>query len=119
MAKYIVEYEIHVGDTVAFETDPSKPCQRGIVQDISHIPDIWVEGFEDGKYKRWCRGIDSLEVMHSDFDSGTKYVNVVDEGEPIDFVHGGDVDTKEFEELIYTHYHAKKPEDDPNQLKLF
>lgn len=117
MAKFIIEHEIHIGDSVRFHNGDG--YQYGIVQDISQMPDIWVEGFEDGKYKRWCRGINSLEVMYSDFDSGTKYVIVIDEGEPIEFVHGGNVDTKEFGELIYTYHHTKKPEDDPRQLKLF
>ena len=104
MAKYIVEYEIHVGDAVAFETDPSKPYQRGIVQDISHIPEIWVEGFEDGKYKRWCRGIESLEVISSDHDSGVSTSVEITDGEAIEFVHKGDVGTPEFNELIYTYF---------------
>lgn len=104
MAKYIIEYEIHVGDTVAFETDPSKPCQRGIVQDISQLPDIWVEGFEDGKYTRWCRGIDSLEVISSEHDSGVHTSGEFEEHEVFDFVHKGDVGTPEFKELIYSHF---------------
>ena len=104
MAKYIVEYEIHVGDAVAFETDSPKPCQYGIVQDISQLPDIWVEGFEDGKYKRWCRGIDSLEIISSEHDSGASYKVEIAKGEAKYFVHKGDVETPEFEELIYSHF---------------
>lgn len=104
MAKYIIEHEIHVGDAVAFETDPSKPYQYGIVQDISQLPDIWVEGFEDGKYKRWCRGIDSLEIISSEYDSGVRDKVEVAKGEIKDFVHKGNVGTPEFEELIYSHF---------------
>lgn len=104
MAKYIIEHEIHIGDTVAFETDPSKPYQLGIVQDISHIPEIWVEGFEDGKYKRWCRGIESLEFISSEHNSGVSARVEIIAGEAKEFVHKGDVDTPEFNELIYTYF---------------
>lgn len=108
MAKYIVEHEIHVGDSVRFLNGDG--YQYGIVQDISQLPDIWVEGFEDYKYKRWCRGIDSLEVISSEHDSGTKYATVIDEGEAKEFVHKGDVGTPEFNELIYTHFKQKQYE---------
>lgn len=102
MAKYIVECEIHVGDSVRFLNGDR--YQYGIVQDISHIPDIWVEGFEHGKYKRWCRGIDSLEVISSEYDSGMSTTVEIIEGEVLDFVHKGDVGTREFNELIYSHF---------------
>lgn len=107
MAKYIIEYEIHVGDTVMFGTNPSKPYQLGIVQDISQMPDIWVEGFENGKYKRWRRGIDSLEIVSSDFDSGIRDKVKITEGEPIEFIHEGDVDTEEYNKLKYTFFRTK------------
>lgn len=106
MAKYIIEYGIHVGDSVRFLNGDG--YQYGIVQDISRMPDIWIEGFEDGKYKRWCRGIDSLEVMHSDFDSGVITKVEITEGEEIEFVHAGDVGTPGFGKLIYTFHHIKK-----------
>lgn len=102
MAKYIVEYEIHVGDVVKFLN--RSEFREGIVQDISQLPDIWVEGFEDGKYKRWCRGIDSLEVISSEHDSGVRTNGEFEEHEVFDFVHKGDVGTPEFKELIYSHF---------------
>lgn len=102
MAKYIIEHEIHVGDSVRFLNGDG--YQYGIIQDISQLPDIWVEGFEDGKYKRWCRGIDSLEVISSEHDSGIITKVEIAEGEELDFVHKGDVGTPEFKELIYSHF---------------
>lgn len=117
MAKYIIEYDIHIGDSVRFLNGDG--YQYGIVQDISHIPEIWVEGFENGKYKRWCHGIDSLEFISSDHDSGVITKVEITEGEAIEFVHEGDVDTAEYNQLKYTFFHTKKPEDDPRQLKLF
>lgn len=102
MAKYIVEYEIHIGDSVRFYNGGK--YQYGIVQDISQIPDIWVEGFEDSKYKRWCLGINSLEVISSEHDSGVHDKKVFEEHEAFDFVHKGDVGTPEFKELIYRTY---------------
>lgn len=117
MAKYIIEYGIHIGDGVRFRN--GNEYQYGIVQDISQIPDIWVEGFEDGKYKRWCRGIDSLEILGGNHDSGTSSKILIEDGEAIEFAHEGDVDTAEFNQLKYTFFHTKRPEDDPRQLKLF
>ena len=102
MAKYIVEYEIHVGDGVRFRNIDG--YQYGTVQDISQMPDIWVEGFEDGKYKRWCRGIDSLEVISSKHDSGVSTRVEIMAGEAKEFVHKGDVGTPEYKELIYTYF---------------
>lgn len=102
MAKYIIEHEIHVGDRVAFLN--GEEYQYGIVQDISQLPDIWVEGFEDGTYKRWCRGIDSLEIISSEHDSGVSVKVEIAKGEAKEFVHKGAVGTQEFEELIYSHF---------------
>jgi hypothetical protein len=106
MAKYIIEYDIYIGDSVRFLNGDL--YQYGIVQDISQMPDIWVEGFEDGKYKRWCRGIESLEFISSDHDSGVSTKGEVTEGEEIEFVHEGDVGTPGFKKLIYTFHHIKK-----------
>lgn len=108
MAKFITEYEIHVGDIVRFKTNSSKPYQIGIVQDITQMPDIWVEGFAECQFKRWCIGIDSLEIVISDYDSCAKTTMEIEEGEMIEFVHEGDVGTPGFGKLIYTFHHAKK-----------
>lgn len=102
MAKYIIEYEIHVGNSVLFHNGDK--YQFGIVQDITQMPDIWVEGFEDGKYKRWCLGLDSLEIISGELDSGTRVKVEIAKGEAKYFVHKGDVETPEFKELIYTYF---------------
>ena len=44
MGKFIIEYNIFLGDTVRFELSDGI-YQMGIVQDISQLPDVFVEGF--------------------------------------------------------------------------
>lgn len=105
MAKFIIEYEIHIGDSVRFHNGDG--YQYGIVQDISQMPDIWIEGFENGKYKRWRREIDSLEIVSSGYGSGTSTNVKITVGEPIEFVHEGDVDTEEYNKLKYTFFRTK------------
>ena len=98
MAKFKIEYNIYVGDTVVFNDDGVK--RQGTVQDISQIPDIFVEGYnDDNQYTRWKLGIDSLEVVFSDHDDSGKYfISEIAKGEPIEFVHG-----ENFYDLIYTY----------------
>lgn len=103
MAKFTIEYDIHVGDEVLFSITDSNGShkQSGIVQDVSQMPDVFVEGLQDGEYKRWRRGIDELMVVDSDYDSG-RFSNVVfEDNEPVEFVHKGELGTQEFEELEY------------------
>ena len=101
MAKFVIEYEIHVGDVVRFDNG-GEFLQEGIVQDISQIPDIFVEGFEGGVYKRWRRGIGELEILWSEHDEygSTNSVTIGDK-EPVEFVHGGQVGEESFKERIY------------------
>lgn len=96
MAKFKIEYNIYIGDTVVFNDNGVK--RQGTVQDISQIPDIFVEGFNDeNKYTRWKLGINSLEVIFSDHDDSGKYFSSeIMKGEPIEFVHG-----KNFYDLTY------------------
>ena len=91
MAKYIIEYNIRIGDRVRF-TKSNGEWQVGTVQDISQLPDVFVEGFEDLEYKRWKLGIDKLNVL---FDSERDYQGVfthteieIGEDEAVEFVHG-------------------------------
>ena len=97
MANFKIEYNIYIGDIVFFNDNGIK-CQ-GKVQDISQIPDIFVEGFnDDNKYTRWKIGIDSLEVVYSEYyNSGKHFSSEIAKGEPIEFVHG-----ENFDDLIYT-----------------
>lgn len=70
------------------------------MQDVSQIPDIFVEGYnDDNKYTRWKFGIDSLEVVFSDHDDSGKYFSSeIAKEEPIEFVHG-----ENFYDLIFIH----------------
>lgn len=95
MAAFIVKYEIHIGDTVCFYIDGQE--QVGIVQDVSQIPDISVEGFYEGEYKRWTLGIDSLEILNSEKESGTEYKIEIEPNEPLEFIH----DESDFTKLKY------------------
>ena len=98
MAKFKIEYNIYIGDVVVFNDNGVK--RQGTVQDVSQIPDIFVEGYNyDNKYTRWKLGIDSLEVVFSDHDDSGKYFSSeIAKGEPIEFVHG-----ENFYDLIYTY----------------
>ena len=75
MAQFKIEYNIYIGDTVIFNDNGVK--RQGTVQDISQIPDIFVEGFNDNnEYTRWKLGIDSLEVVFSEHNDSGKYFSL-------------------------------------------
>ena len=59
MAKFTVEYTIHVGDKVSFighgvtaSGIMYEEVQMGTVQDISQLPDVFVEGFRNSAFGR-------------------------------------------------------------------
>lgn len=111
MARFVITHEIHVGDLVKFSQGrPGVDWRQltGIVQDITEMLDIWVEGLDEGCYKRWRIGIDKLEVMCSDNESGIYYECAYDKDEPVAFVHAGELGTSEFSTLIYTQIPCKK-----------
>ena len=102
MARFIKEYNIHLCDVVRFEQDGI--YQEGIVQDISQLPDVFVEGFDNktGEYKRWRKDIERNEWMISKSDNYGICSRVeFDDGEIVEFVHKGDVGTPEFSEIEY------------------
>lgn len=102
MAKFIKEYNIHLGDVVRFEQDGI--YQKGIVQDISQLPDVFIETFDNktGEYKRWRKDIERVEYMYSKSDNyGICSWVEFDDGENVEFVHKGDVGTPEFNEIEY------------------
>lgn len=106
MAKFSVEYTIHLGDKVSFidHRDGYDVVQFGIVQDISQIPDIFVEGFRvgTGEYTRWKRDIMHLDMVDSKYeDAGKSHVTEFEKDEEVEFVHKGDVGTPEFDEIEY------------------
>ena len=43
MAKFTKTYNIELGDRVEFKRSNDAIIERGVVQDISDFPDIWVE----------------------------------------------------------------------------
>ena len=98
MAKFKIEYNVYIGDIVVFNDNGVK--RQGTVQDVSQIPDIFVEGFnDDNEYTRWKLGINSIEVIFSEHDDSGKYFSSeIAKGEPIEFVHG-----ENFNDLIYTY----------------
>lgn len=102
MARFIKEYNIHLADAVRFEQDGM--YQEGIVQDISQLPDVFVEGFDNktGEYKHWRKDIERIEWIYSksdDYGQGSRVE--FDDGENVEFVHKGDVGTPEFNEIEY------------------
>ena len=111
MAKFTVEYTIHVGDKVSFiehgvtaDGMMYDEVQMGTVQDISQLPDVFVEGFRnsDNRYTRWKKDICNLHFHYSEHDEYGGRTNVeIGKDEFVEFVHKGDVNTKEFYERIY------------------
>lgn len=106
MAKCSVEYTIHLGDKVSFvvHRPDYEYVQFSIVQDISQMPDIFVEGFdnETHQYTRWKRDIMHLDMVYSDYeDAGKVYKWEFDKDEEVEFVHKGYPGTPEYDEIKY------------------
>ncbi|MBR4590125.1 MAG: hypothetical protein IKO36_05605 [Bacteroidaceae bacterium] len=96
MAKFIIEYNINIGDEVEFRIGNS--LKNGIVQDISQLPDVFIEGQENGEYKRWRVGIDNINMFEGTyFNSGISSNVIIEDNEPVEFIHCGDLGTPEFE----------------------
>lgn len=92
MAKFVIGYNIYLGDRVRF-TLSNGLSQEGIVQDISQLPDVFVEGndMETGEYKRWRKGIDSLKLIYSEHDDAGEWCDCeIGDNEGVEFVHGED-----------------------------
>lgn len=106
MAKFTVVHTIHVGDRVSFidHHGDHDEVQMGIVQDISQLPDVFVEGFcnSDNRYTRWRKDIDNLTIHDSEYeDYGRHYTSEFEKDERVEFIHDGDVGTREFYNLKY------------------
>jgi hypothetical protein len=111
MAKFTIEYNIHVGDMVSFiehgvtaDGRMYDEVQHGIVQDISQLPDVFVEGFcnSDNRYTRWRKDISNLHFHDSKYEDYGKRTNVeIGKDEFVEFIHKGNVGTKEFDSLKY------------------
>lgn len=109
MAKFSVEYTIHLHDKVSFivHRNGYEYVQFGIVQDISQMPDIFVEGFdnETRQYTRWKRDIMNLTMVDSNYeDAGKSYKWEFEKKEELEFVHKGDPGTPEFKEIEYINH---------------
>ncbi len=102
MAKYIIEYDVRVGDEVRFKRTDGF-FQFGIVQDVSQLPDVFVEGFDLGEYKRWRIGVDKLDFYNPSRQKEGGWSRVeIPRNENVEFVHCGDVGTDDFGKLKYT-----------------
>lgn len=111
MAKFTVEYNIHVGDRVSFiehgvtgDGIMYDEVQFGTVQDISQLPDVFVEGFRnsDNQYTRWKKDVCNLHFHYSEHDDAGKWTNTeIGKDEYVEFVHKGNPNTKEFYDLLY------------------
>ncbi len=100
MATFRLEYTFYLGDIVQFKSNGI--YHTGLVQSVHDLPDIWVECVENGSYHRYRVGIDSLELIGSNHnDSGTSSCVRYIKNENIEFVRGGALGTKEFNEIIY------------------
>lgn len=102
MAKYIIEYDVRLGDEVRFKR-MAGVFQYGIVQDVSQLPDVFIEGFDMGEYKRWRIGVDKLDFHNSTRPDAGGWSRVeISRNENVEFVHVGDVGTDDFGKLKYT-----------------
>ena len=92
MATFTESYTIHLNDIVWFTADNRR--FMGTVQDISQIPDIWVEtGHPDIKwsgdpydiigYRRWKVSIKNIEGVHTNVAELSTAIEV---DEPLSFV---------------------------------
>ena len=102
MAKYIIEYDVRLGDDVRFKRTDGF-FQYGVVQDVSQLPDVFVEGFDMGEYKRWRIGVGKLDFYNpSRQEEGVCDRVEIPRDENVEFVHIGDVGTEGFGKLKYT-----------------
>lgn len=101
MATFKIEWTYYVEDVVSF-IDCEGKRHIGVVQSVHDLPDIWVECWDDGTYRRYRLGIDSICLENSEHeDSGSRSKTTYGKSEKIEFVHKGEFGTKEFEEISY------------------
>ena len=100
MAKFIIEYDVNVGDRVAV------PFQgkvfEAFVQDVTQMPDVFVEFVDySGVYRRMRVGVDTLTGLDKSFESSR--VEIGDD-EYVEMLHGGNFGEEGFEDLSFTTY---------------
>lgn len=104
MAKFIIEYDVNVGDRVSVYFRGE--VFEGFVQDVSQMPDVFVE-FVDGSgiYRRMRLGVDSLTGLDKYFESSR--VEIGDD-EYVEMLHGGNLGEDGFKDLSFTTYREFK-----------
>ena len=86
MAKFIIEYDVRIGDSVRFE-GPDGQLIYGVVQDVSQLPEVSVESMDDGEYKRHRLSIDKLDFSSAaSYDAGRSSKCYFDDDEPVEFI---------------------------------
>jgi hypothetical protein len=104
MAKFIIEYDVNVGDRV--EVPFQGNVFEGFVQDVTQMPDVFVEFVDySGVYRRIRVGVDSLTGIDKSFESSR--VEIVDD-EYVEMLHGGNLGEDGFEDLSFTTYREFK-----------
>lgn len=100
MAKFIIEYDVNVGDRVSVFFQGN--VFEGFVQDVSQMPDVFVEFVDySGVYRRMRVGVDTLTGLDKNFLSSR--VEIGDD-EYVEMLHGGNVGEDGFNDLSFTTY---------------
>lgn len=87
MAKFIVEYDVRIGDTVRFEGPDGQTTIYGVVQDVNQLPDVFVECTINGVSKKYRLGVDKLDFSPAaSYDAGKSTEVRIGENEPVEFI---------------------------------
>ena len=104
MSKFIIEYDVNVGDRVSVYF-----CGKvfeGFVQDVTQMPDVFVEFVDySGVYRRMRVGVDTLTGLDKSF--GSTRVEIGDD-EYVEMLHGGNLGEDGFNDLSFTTYREFK-----------
>lgn len=90
MAKFTKTYNIELGDRVEFKRSNNAIIERGVVQDISDFPDIWVEiGDPKTIYPEYKRYKIPVYFITNNIDNCYWYISDVKfkKDEPLEFVY--------------------------------
>ena len=106
MAKFIIEYDVNVGDRVSVYFRGG--VYDGFVQDVTQMPDVFVEFVdESGIYRRIRVGVDSLTGTGIDKNFESSRVEIWDD-EYVEMLHGGNLGEDGFNDLSFTTYREFK-----------
>lgn len=90
MAKFTKTYNIELGDRVEFKRNNDAIIERGVVQDISDFPDIWVEiGVPNTIYPEYKRYKIPVYLITNNIDNCDWFISDVKfkKDEPLEFVY--------------------------------